>query len=187
LDKLFEPTALRFSTEYPELEKVEEFKPLSESDYRFVWSMGNITSPFFEKKPEIAKINACIKYAYYGKDALGKSQILRYEKGLFEDNIKVAIDKMREFSPTKRQKGKDMLNKIFNSFEKIVNMSDDMVENPDLHQKYIDNAVKITEALPDLIRKAEEGFGFKQRIMRKNEKEATELDDAMSSEETNDD
>ena len=150
---------------YPELLGYSEFKELSSDDLLFAWYVGNPTSPLAESKSATIKYSTAASICF--KDNAFKKKT--YADMNIPESVKVAIDRMKRISPEVRILSKRMVHKMFENFQKMVdvNVSDFVITDkegnttPDMTAKkqYIDYCTKISEALPGLIKQIEEGFG----------------------------
>lgn len=178
---LFEPTTQNLKAEYPELDSIEEFSQLTQNDMMFVWFMENPDSPLKDIKPLGAKVDACIRKSYRlkGEGSLSIRDIERLQAGHFSDEISRALDRMKRFSPERRKQAKGMVDKVFEKFQKIIsNPPDELLSDMTVQKNYIDNAIKITDSLPILIQRIEEGFGYKSRIKKGDAAGASLMDRA---------
>lgn len=151
---------------YPELSTMPDFKGLTGRDMMFIWWCENPSSPYvLEKLPDPLRISNAIGQAW-GKIDTEKARA--YISGNIPDNIRRAMDKMASFDPPARIKAKIIVNKIFNNFEKIVDVDVTDVNfidkdgNTDWSKKkaYIDACTNVSDALPKLLKQLEEGFGI---------------------------
>ena len=183
MSKLFEPSALPMKADYPELAKVEEFDGITDRDLRLVWYWSAKGSKYSEIQDLPKRANAIARAEFGGK--IGLVEIRDWEKGKFPDPVKVAMDRMRRFAPTDRSRAKDMVEKIFDTYEKIVGAAlDDLLDDMDKQKKYIDNTSNIVDRLPILIKHKEEGFGYKRdRVTKAGERKQMNLMDKVSEEE----
>jgi hypothetical protein len=185
---LFEPTSQNLKAEYPELDAIEEFSQLTQNEMLFVWFMENPDSPLKNTKPFGAKVDACIgkSYKLRGEGSLSVKDIERLQSGQFPDEISRALDRMKRFSPERRKQAKQMVDKVFEKFQNIINTPPtDLLIDTTVQKNYIDNAIKITDALPVLIQRIEEGFGYKSR-QKKGETTGQSLMDRAGQHESDD-
>lgn len=177
---LFEPTDQAMVLEYPELQGIDEFRQLSDQELRFVWYYASVHSPLKDVKTHADKVNRCIKASY--KTLPSAIEIKQLTDGNFHDSLKMAIDRMRKFSDNARNRARSMVEKVFDTFENIIDSTSDdesLSATPAKQSAYIDNASKIINELPGLIKMKEEGFGFKIKRGKGDGKQPTLMDQAM--------
>lgn len=164
---LFKPTDRGKSLldEYPELRDIPEFSDLSSDEILFAYYMGCPTSRYVlhedSRGGERNKIQHCIK-ASFG-DSLSDVNKTKYLNGNIPEPIRMAIERFKQFNPSARMRAKIMIDKVFDTYESILNPDEDMqsVLKTDLETqvKFISASQKIAAALPDLIKLKESGFG----------------------------
>lgn len=159
---------------YPELANDTIFKNLALEDLNFAWYVGNQSSPIDEDIEERTKYqmaaNVCIKTSY--------EKAKKFSNGDVSDEIKRAIEKMKTYSPDARMMAKKMAQEAFYKFQELLKVDvekdfvkkvktgkgEDAVETEEIdwsgRKAYVDSATKIIEAMPDLVKKIEEGFGI---------------------------
>lgn len=158
---------------YPELAQDIIFKELSAEDLNFSWYVGNVTSPIDEDLEDFIKYRMASGVCIKSNDAKRK----QYASGDIPDGVKRAIEKMKTYSPNARMMAKKMAQETFYKFQELLKVDvekdfkkitttgkgenkEEIVEMDWTGRKqYVDSASKIIEALPDLVKKIEEGFG----------------------------
>lgn len=182
-DNLFVPTEKPMKLEYPELGTMAEFSNLPERELRFVWFYANPSSPYFKVKDKKERLYLAYGESYGEVREGHKKTILA---GIFTPEVSDAIDRMQRFSVSDRGRAKRMVDQVFENFEHIITEVDIsvLVSSPELMAKYTDVALKISDALPDLIKKKEEGFGIKGKAAKvdPNKKTMNLMDGIVSSE-----
>lgn len=157
--KLFQPSNIDLFKEYPELKEYKEFTEIKSNDeLLFVWHYANPTSDI----AKIESIDLRIEAAY--EKVFGKTNDTRqvqYLMGDFPENVRAAIERMKNFKPSARMRAKLMTEKTFNDFEKIMFM-DVYGEDVGEMKKLADLKMEIAEQLPGLIKQLEGGFGIKE-------------------------
>lgn len=165
--------------QYPELSSIPEFKKLKGSkEMLFVWYWANATSPLNDDSAENLsykqRINKCLELS--GWKPSGEIVKAMYEDS-WPDEVKFACSRMERFETDVRNRARIVIKKILSNFEKLADVSEDQfvkvekinegseneseVKSIDFgaRKQYVDYAQKIAEALPGLIKNAEEGFG----------------------------
>ena len=167
---LFEPTNRDMKLDYPELAKVEEFEELGARDLKFVWWVGNRTSPLASLNPEI-RVKEAYKLAYdgYSRDKKLQDQL---KKGQIPVKFKDAITRMSKFVPSVRLKAKLDTEYIFDSMQSLIFISPSEKKDMDGEDKKDYQALlsKISKDLPDLVNKIENGYGVK--VVHKDNRKA---------------
>lgn len=160
--------------QYPELLSIEEFKKLSVSELLFVWWYANPTSPLVRDENIADKFRAVEAFKKAFKKNLDEQRKTDYYSLNFPDKVKLAVDRMMNYSPTARIKSKMIIEEIFDNYQKMVKVDmsefvtveigDDGKESKTINwagrNSYINSTAKISETLPQLIRQLEEGFGI---------------------------
>lgn len=167
---------------YPELGKYDEFKNIPDTYIRYAWYFGNRSSPFYNENSHYRKTTLCFKQAF-GKLTQGNTGIAKrlHENDVPEEIIN-AIERMRKFNPSIRDKALSLQEKIFEHYETIVDKFQEYIEadaeanesdNAEEGKKgkrlsigatkdYVELTAKINKELPSLILNLEEGFGVKR-------------------------
>lgn len=163
---------------YPELNKDEHFKSMTADDLHFSWLMGIKGSPVSEELDDGLRSKAAAAKAYTNKP--DKRQTYGTNRD-YTDEIKVAIKKFQAMSPDARLIAKQMTQKTFEKFQKLLDVNieedfkitrvvgrgEDRQEVTEMdwtgRKQYVDSATKIIESLPDLLKKIEEGYGITEK------------------------
>jgi hypothetical protein len=153
--------------EYPELEKYEEFKMLKPYETIFVWWHSCAASPIFNIDNESVRISEAYKKATEGKRE-NPVEKKAYTAGKIPDHVKDACIRMRSFNSSARIRAKLMLNKVFDNYEKILNVDPDdtsQFENKDggidwtKKKAFVDAQASIISKLPEMVEMTEHSFG----------------------------
>ncbi len=158
--------------QYPELRSIPEFKKLKGAkEMLFVWYWANATSPLNDDSQENLsyknRIDKCLEMS--GWKPSGEIVKAMYEDS-WPDEIKFACARMERFETEVRNRARIVIKKILANFEKLADVSEDQfikVEEETgqksidfaARSQYVNYSTKIAEALPGLIKNAEEGFG----------------------------
>jgi len=179
---LFEPTSVDMRIEYPELAGIEEFQGLSDVELKFVWYYFNTKSPYYKEKDRVRKVSACVK-------ASGFSTNLNILKNMyvniFPENLEAAGARMERFASSARERAKGMIEKMFDTYEGILDSFGEKDFDTEQQEKFVNIAAKIRAELPALIKQKEEGFGLKQ-VRKAGEKKGMSLADEVQSFEVTD-
>jgi len=170
--------------EYPELAEYPEFTKLTADNLKFVWYYASPTSNVARIGDEADRR----KYAYdrsfaikYGKPE--KNDIdglkLRFLDGNFPSDVRAAIETMRRFKPSFRIRAKMMVEKNFNDLEEISKKDLKEITDVDELKKYAELKLKVSEALPDLIKQLEFGFGIKTEDKKDSDKRQASFADGI--------
>lgn len=161
--------------QYPELGRDKVFTDLTVQQLLFTWWYSNPTSPLVVNENLNEKER--IMFAYneaFSKTKKDDDRSRDYMSGNFPPTVRMAIDRMSKFNPTVRQRAKAMLEKIISNYEELIDVDVDDFQEPVLDEdgkevgkkinwtgrnSYVTSAKNIAEALPDLIKQVEEGFG----------------------------
>lgn len=157
-------------TLYPELRGVSEFEKLTDGELLCVWWYSNPTSPLITEGNIPDKMRIALAY----EEAFGADGDSDRRKDYFSFNfpgrIKLAIDRMRSYNPTIRIRSKNIVEKILQNFEQMVNVNIDDFKTVDEkgnveinwtgRNNYVTSSAKISEVLPRLIEQVEQGFGM---------------------------
>lgn len=178
---IFEPTNIDMRVEYPELTGIDEFRDLSDPELRFVWYFFNTKSPHYAIKDAKVKVSTCLKVSGY----IPNTNII---KGMYEnrfpENIEAAGARMNRFAASTRERAKQMVDRMFDTYESILDTFGDKVYDTDQQEKFVTIASKIRAELPQLIKQKEEGFGIKVR--KQGERKGMSLADEIMSHDTTD-
>ena len=159
---------------YPDINDDPIFKKLAAEDLLFAWYVGIPGSPIDHQMPENVRWRTASAKCILNNDA--KKQ--KFGMGDFEDDVKQAIREFEKKSPEARLLAKKMTQDTFSKFQKLLQVDvekdflvtkkigkgEDAEEITEMdwsgRKSYVDSATKIIEALPELVRKIEEGFGI---------------------------
>lgn len=158
---MFEPSSRDMKLDYPELADIEEFENLSARELKFVWYVGNRTSPLAGMKAK-QRVKAAAATAW-GDYHANRESVKELSEGKLPDKIKKAIDKMSSFSPSVRLKAKFMQEYIFDKMQNIIIISPEDMDDMDADErkKYTDLALKVSSELPNLVSRLESGNSVK--------------------------
>jgi hypothetical protein len=159
--KIFEPSEKMMKLEYPELQDITEFESLDDAELKFVWYYANPTSPYATDSNEARKISQCLK-AFGG--TLSDEAENRYRSLNFPDKVKTAIDRMSKINVDARSSAKNTVQKVFDNLNRMINIPDsDWAEMTyESKKSYVALSLKVTESLPALVEKMEQGFGVSE-------------------------
>lgn len=152
---------------YPELRGVEEFKKLSSQQMKFVWayrcsSFNNDFKDISDKE----RLGQAYEYAFGKENTPQKQKYLAYT---MPEPVKIAYERMAQFSPTARMRAAGMINKMFQTFESLVDAKPSDFKDEDgninitAYNTYINACSKVSEVLPRLIEQIESGFGMSSK------------------------
>ena len=144
---------------YPELDDEPAFKGLNNEDMYFAWLMGIPGSPIDEDWETMVRLKAAVKLAY-PRNEVKKQKHSHYTT--IPEEIKQAIKRFESYVPEARLKAKLMQQRMMVNYEIIVNQDVSSMDS-DEKQKYTSTTVKINEALPQLLKNLEEGFGITEK------------------------
>jgi hypothetical protein len=159
---------------YPELSRIEEFKPLSPVEMLFVWYFASPSSPYRDPENKITdreRIEESVADSF--GDNMDEEMMIKYRNNAFPEKIKLAIDRMKAFDMSVRDQAKRMVATILGNFSKMVEVDEKSFEHNETSDKgktitvvdwqsknsYVSLCAKISDQLPLLIKQVEEGFG----------------------------
>lgn len=168
---LFSPDGVRNLKDYhPELAKYSEFKTLTGIEMKFVWCYAILYRDITDHKARV------LKSIYDSYGTLCDFDTQKLCRGEFSRKIKTAIDKMGAFDPSPRLKARYITERIFAAYNTIIEIDvkeaftvktktkdgDCVNEEMDWGKlsQFVTATKNISLALPDMIQKLEEGFGF---------------------------
>lgn len=193
--RIFDPSVCKaddYIHKYPELARIPVFTGLSSRALIFVWWYANPTSPLvITVVDDYTRVDEALKASGYNPGSTEKKKILSLQ---FDSDMAEAIEKMREFDPGLRYRGYQMIRKVFDNFEEIIDggitkfavvtINKDGSETSDTDfKRYVDTNTKIIETIPELIQKLEEGFGVVDADIQSDESENNALVDFYRSKE----
>lgn len=165
-DKRYILTDLR--KEYPELNRIDEFKTLKTWQMYFVWLYASPCSPYSKTEiPEgVRRKNATERALYDGVNnrlRLGVSdeEYANYKRGVFPEEVNSAIRRMEMFNPNARFKARLAAEKILDDFMVFLDRSPHEIMDTEERKKYVEMCVKIHDELPTIIKNVEEGYGVR--------------------------
>jgi hypothetical protein len=181
-----EPSNRDLRIEYPELADIEEFKTLSQRELLFVYYYSCKASSFVHTKEKGKRVDEAINKTW--GSSMPIPEYRDYTSFKFPERVQMAIERMRLFQPEVRKRAKEMVDTIFDNYEKIVTNANNelLLASPEAAKSYVDVTLKIVDALQELIKKKEEGFGFKQQRKGKDNRVVANIMDIALSQETSD-
>ena len=176
---LFQPSSKEMRLEYPELANIDEFKMLTDKQLKFVWWFANPTSPLVDDSSISKEANerkrvalALIKSKLQGDLSLPDQEA--YAKLHIPEQVRIAIHKMQSFVPSIRMHGKIMQEKIFENYNRIVNVDVPIGATNDQKKEYIDIAKIVSAEVPKLIGEIEDAYGIKMKRRDEEKKSGTQ-------------
>jgi len=157
-------------TYHPELKSYDEFKDLHSNELLFVW---NYSILYKDEKPELKRREMAF-HSSFGSDPT-KVQSDNYIDSILPIHIQAAIEKMQSFDMSARLAARYIIEKTYVSYLKILSLNESEFAFAEIDEKtgkptggtdwqkvsqYVNSTVKINEALTDLVKKLEEGYGF---------------------------
>lgn len=175
---IFDPRGIdpaKYKKTYPELGKIEEFRPLNGKEMQFIWFFANKTSPFITTNvPPEARVELALKRSGMLED-LPEKVLSNYQDLIFPEHLNVAIKKMAEFNPEVRNSANAILIEMFKNMNEMKDLKNFKDKEGNYDMTAYANAVKNTSiTLSSLVRQIEEGFGVK------------DVDEVLSEEDGND-
>jgi len=160
---------------YPELAKIPEFKGMRSLDIKFCWYYAVY---FSDEKSHASRVKLAVDHSY--RSEMDPALLEQFIKNNFPDSIRSAIKRFESFDIGSRIRAKFVAERMLDGFEKLARtevdtvgvvkiyaLSDTAEEGDPVGEKrdwnqvnaYVNSMVKINEALPDLVKRVEEGFG----------------------------
>lgn len=184
--KVFSPIGIKpddYRHKYPEIERTEEFAELSARALIFVWWYANQTSDLVMTIPDdYERAAEALKSSGFNPSKTERESILKLQ---FDSNMALAIKKMASFDPGIRFRSHNIVQMVFNEYEKLIKRGPTVVaeetgevdedeadkgfskysgknssSNPYFVDRYVVTSARIVDALPGLLAKLEEGFGI---------------------------
>jgi len=173
--RIFDPTSIKpedYRHRYPELERTAEFAELHAKALIFVWWYANQTSPLvIYTHDDYERVSEALKRSGYNPSKTEKDRLLSLQ---FDSQMATAIQKMASFDPGARFFAYKMIKNIYDHYQKIIDMGpeafevttrqgkgDDAIETKETdYKRYVDVSAKISDELPGLLTKLEEGFAI---------------------------
>jgi len=171
---------------YPEINENPVFKDIGNDDLLFAWQIGIPGSPIDQDLPENIRYRMAAAKCFPADEQ--KRQ--RYTQKDIPDSVKQAVKEFESKSPEARLMAKQMTQKTFVKFQKLLEVDvekdflvtritgkgEDRQEVTEMdwpgRKNYVDSATKIIEALPELIKKLEEGYGITE--VKRNDQQRNE-------------
>jgi len=161
---------------YPELATIDSFNLLTDKELTFVWLISNKTSPLAKENRKVSDTIAIKQALEWSKldKYLTAQESLDYRAEKYPSKIQGAINKMSTFNPSTRMKAKIITEKVFNNISKMVDVSEEELQNMSLQEKksYADFAKTVTNTLDELIIANEEAYGVKT-VKKREQKSAS--------------
>lgn len=166
LETVFDPRVIgekSYKQFYPELQRIEEFKNISNRLLAVVWFYSCPSSPLVESKlSNSERIHKALELGDKEKK-LGKAEWHRMQNLEFTDEFIKASNRMSRVNYEVRAIGNGIINNFLRNFSEISKISYNAFMTPAGtidYDKYAKTASTITSTLSTLIEKAEEGFGL---------------------------
>ena len=161
---LFDPRLVdpqTYKDKYPELKNVAEYQELSYPQLIFIWWFANPTSPLVvhgvsdEERVAVALEKSKLRERLNAKD------IERYANLNFPDDLKAAIIRTGHMEVDLRATARETFIDMFNNYQKIRDTKNFTDEDGHLdYMEYMKVSTMVSNELPKLIRKIEEGMGI---------------------------
>lgn len=176
---IFKPSNKDMMAEYPELREYPEFYTIRNLELRFVWYYSCKSSPYI-KYSERERAIVSLKESQL-EPTLDEKQRVNYLNSQFPDNIVAAINKMRTFLPNIRSRAKAITNTMLDNIEKMVEVSEEQFAEFDVSEKtkYAALVKNVTEFLPDIVKRVEDGYAVKE-IIKEDKKGPTLMDKSLA-------
>ena len=161
---LFDPRGIPtsdYKQRYPELGRIDEYRPLSSNELVFVWWFANPTSPLM-KKPLSEEERAMEALHRSGLHKhLSEDKQHKYLAIRFPETVHAAVQRTLKFNLDIRQQANDLLIGIFENYKELrdKNKFKDNEGNLD-YGAYVTSSSKAAAALPGLVKQIEEGYGI---------------------------
>jgi len=162
--KIFEPTKKEMKVQYPELSEMEEFASMTDKDIRFVWYYACQSSDISKIPDKQSRMKMALKSAY-GDDWFKFNTAQKIAAWEFPEYITIAINRMAKFSPEARGRGKAMIERLFDNYERIVDVDPELFEtwSPSERKSFVQLGVEMSDALPKVIQQLERGFAVSSK------------------------
>ena len=167
---------------YPELENNPLFKKMLNDDILFAWYIGIPNSPVDKDLPEPTRYKSAA-FKCFPNNEEKKRKYADFDVSI---EVKLAIEEFKKFSPEARAIAKNMVQTIFNKYQKMIDVdvekdflitrkvgkgeSQEEITEIDWtgRKQFIDSAATIRKELPGLLKDLEEGFGVTE-VKKKEE------------------
>ena len=183
--RLFDPEGLKaveYKSTYPELGETKEFESFPGKELIFVWYYANATSPLINIKDDKKRVGEALRFSGYNPDPAERETLLNRN---FTERVEAAINKMGSYQPGVRYLGWKMLKNIFDQYNELVNDGvagfTKVLKNGDSIETVLDISTWVTlskqiaVAMPDLIKRIEEGFGVSVSGISSEEEEGSSM------------
>jgi hypothetical protein len=167
---LFYPREKSLKRTYPELDTIPEFEGLTENELLICYYFG-VYYDHIDTDLERWKRTA-YKVPHAFTDETRAS--INYGGDKVPLKLRKAIKKMQEFDVKLRFRAKKMTEQILENFEKITNMGAESFVNEEGYsdmaslKQYTDLCISISKELPNIIQKAEAGYGVRVTTLKNN-------------------
>lgn len=169
---IFDPQGIAdgaYLREYPELDEIPEFQPLTEGELKIVWWYANPTSPLLRERHMVDRMRMAHKRVY---PLLSKEEANEFAR-LYKDGthprqleIQEAIDRMRKVKPAIREDVNRILIGIIRDYKEILEKPlTEFVKGSEGEtdfNAYINVRTKIISQLDAIVKKAESGWGTRK-------------------------
>jgi len=163
--------------EYPELKEYKEFNGLSNAEMAFVWHVSNPTSDLVLTIEDLSERRKAAYEKIWGNT--NDTRYVDYVSGNIPEKVRAGCERMRNFNPSTRMRAKMMTDQMFSDFETIMKKKMSENDDPVKIKAMAEVKLKIAGELPDLIKRLEGGFGFKDEIKDSDKREPTFMDNIL--------
>lgn len=178
---IFAPSTKDYRIEYPELNEIDEFQELSDSELKFCWWYACKSSPILDRESSDRCIIAAEK-AFPKNNRIGDTY-KRLRDGNFDPIISAALKRMSSFDEEKRNKAAKMIKQILNNYETLIEVEKEQLEIMEFSEKkaYVEMTKNITDVLPRIIEQTERNFGVSQKAKKNINTDMNLMDSIVSS------
>jgi hypothetical protein len=173
--QIFSPVGIKpddYRHRFPELERCSEFDNLPSRQLIFIWHYACQSSPLvLYTHDDYERAAEALKRSGFNPGKVEKDRILSLQ---FDSVTAIAIKRMSEFDPGARFKAFKMIQNIYDHYQTIIDLGpeafkittkqskgDDVIETSEIdYKRYVDVSAKISDELPGLLAKLEEGFAI---------------------------
>jgi hypothetical protein len=173
--RIFDPQNIKaedYRHRYPELERCPEFDELSAKALIFIWFYANQTSPaVLYIADDYERVAEALRLSGFNPGKSEKERMLNLQ---FDSKTATAIQKMKSFDPGARFVAYKMIKNIYDHYQKIISLGPDAFVTKETtgkgesavtteltdYKRYVDVSAKISDELPKLLTKLEEGFAI---------------------------
>lgn len=176
---IWQPSKKKMKHEYPELNKIEEFKDLKDYQLKFCWYYVNPTSPLVRE----SKIDPSITLEKRRKKAVevalqGQNENIfnAYRDGKWGEEIEEALKRMASTKVRDRVVARRLFNQAYKNMEAIIGMDEDSVRALNMTEKksYMSMSLEFMKSMDDIIEKREQAYGVKLKA-KKDDKETQDI------------